>query len=271
MAYSEKVIEHYENPRNVGSFDKDDPSVGTGLVGAPACGDVMKLQLKITDAGIIEDAKFKTFGCGSAIASSSLATEWVKGMSIDQAMEIKNTQIVEELNLPPVKIHCSVLAEDAIKGAIADYKAKRAEDERQRTAERRKRRRATEHPEQGQGTGKKMAIAVSDKAVAEIKKAAGARATTPERAARRHPRRRLHGFFVPVRVVGSGAACRGQGAGVRGRRGARVRRSEELHLPRRLDAGVPDHDDGPGLQVHEPERERDVRLRRERPVLGSRS
>ena len=125
MAYSEKVLDHYENPRNVGSFDKDDPSVGTGLVGAPACGDVMKLQLKITDEGIIEDAKFKTFGCGSAIASSSLATEWVKGMSIDQAMGIKNTQIVEELNLPPVKIHCSVLAEDAIKGAIADYKAKR--------------------------------------------------------------------------------------------------------------------------------------------------
>jgi nitrogen fixation NifU-like protein len=125
MAYSEKVIEHYENPRNVGSFDKDDPSVGTGLVGAPACGDVMKLQLKITDEGIIEDARFKTFGCGSAIASSSLATEWVKGMSIDQAMAIKNTQIVEELNLPPVKIHCSVLAEDAIKSAIADYKTKR--------------------------------------------------------------------------------------------------------------------------------------------------
>jgi nitrogen fixation protein NifU and related proteins len=124
MAYSEKVIEHYENPRNVGSFDKDDPNVGTGLVGAPACGDVMKLQLKINDAGIIEDAKFKTFGCGSAIASSSLATEWVKGMTLDQAMEIKNTQIVEELSLPPVKIHCSVLAEDAIKGAIADYKAK---------------------------------------------------------------------------------------------------------------------------------------------------
>ena len=124
MAYSEKVIEHYENPRNVGSFDKDDPSVGTGLVGAPACGDVMKLQLKITDEGIIEDAKFKTFGCGSAIASSSLATEWIKGMTIDQAMAIKNTQIVEELNLPPVKIHCSVLAEDAIKAAIEDYKKK---------------------------------------------------------------------------------------------------------------------------------------------------
>jgi nitrogen fixation NifU-like protein len=126
MAYSEKVLEHYENPRNVGSFDKNDPSVGTGLVGAPACGDVMKLQLKISDAGIIEDAKFKTFGCGSAIASSSLATEWVKGMTVDQAMGIKNTQIVDELNLPPVKIHCSVLAEDAIKAAIADYKAKRA-------------------------------------------------------------------------------------------------------------------------------------------------
>jgi len=124
MAYSEKVIEHYENPRNVGSFDKDDPTVGTGLVGAPACGDVMKLQLKISDEGIIEDAKFKTFGCGSAIASSSLATEWVKGMTIDQAMAIKNTQIVEELNLPPVKIHCSVLAEDAIKAAIADYQKK---------------------------------------------------------------------------------------------------------------------------------------------------
>ena len=133
MAYSEKVIEHYENPRNVGSFDKDDPSVGTGLVGAPACGDVMKLQLKISELGIIEDAKFKTFGCGSAIASSSLATEWVKGMSIDQAMAIKNTQIVEELNLPPVKIHCSVLAEDAVKSAIADFRKKQAT--RQRSAE----------------------------------------------------------------------------------------------------------------------------------------
>jgi nitrogen fixation NifU-like protein len=123
MAYSEKVIEHYENPRNVGSLDKNDASVGTGLVGAPACGDVMKLQIKIED-GIIRDAKFKTFGCGSAIASSSLVTEWVKGMTIDQAMELKNSQIAEELNLPPVKIHCSVLAEDAIKAAIADYKAK---------------------------------------------------------------------------------------------------------------------------------------------------
>ena len=125
MAYSEKLIDHYEHPRNVGSLDKDAPDVGTGLVGAPACGDVMKLQIRVNDEGIIEDAKFKTFGCGSAIASSSLATEWVKGMTIDQAMAIKNTQIVEELNLPPVKIHCSVLAEDAIKGAIADYKAKR--------------------------------------------------------------------------------------------------------------------------------------------------
>jgi nitrogen fixation protein NifU and related proteins len=127
MAYSNKVIEHYENPRNVGSLDKNDPTVGTGLVGAPACGDVMKLQIKVTDDGVIEDAKFKTFGCGSAIASSSLATEWIKGMTVDQAMSIKNTQIVEELNLPPVKIHCSVLAEDAIKSAIADYKKKQAE------------------------------------------------------------------------------------------------------------------------------------------------
>jgi nitrogen fixation NifU-like protein len=124
MAYSEKVIDHYENPRNVGSLDKSDPQVGTGLVGAPACGDVMKLQIRVSVDGVIEDAKFKTFGCGSAIASSSLATEWIKGMTVDQAMEIKNTQIVEELNLPPVKIHCSVLAEDAIKSAIADYKKK---------------------------------------------------------------------------------------------------------------------------------------------------
>ena len=126
MAYSEKVIEHYENPRNVGSLDAADPTVGTGLVGAPACGDVMKLQIRVNGQGVIEDAKFKTFGCGSAIASSSLATEWIKGMTVDQAMGIKNTQIVEELNLPPVKIHCSVLAEDAIKSAIADYRAKQA-------------------------------------------------------------------------------------------------------------------------------------------------
>jgi nitrogen fixation NifU-like protein len=124
MAYSEKVIDHYENPRNVGSMDKNDENVGTGLVGAPACGDVMKLQIKVKD-GVIQDAKFKTFGCGSAIASSSLVTEWVKGMSIEQAEQLKNSQIAEELNLPPVKIHCSVLAEDAIKAAIADYKAKK--------------------------------------------------------------------------------------------------------------------------------------------------
>jgi nitrogen fixation NifU-like protein len=124
MAYSEKVIDHYENPRNVGSMDKSDPSVATGMVGAPACGDVMKLQLKISDTGIIEDAKFRTYGCGSAIASSSLVTEWVKGKSIDEAGEIKNTAIAEELALPPVKIHCSILAEDAIKAAIEDYKTK---------------------------------------------------------------------------------------------------------------------------------------------------
>ncbi len=124
MAYSGKVIDHYENPRNVGSLDKEAPNVGTGLVGAPACGDVMKLQIQVSDAGVIEDAKFKTFGCGSAIASSSLATEWIKGMTLEQAMSVRNTQIVEELNLPPVKIHCSVLAEDAIKSAIADYRRK---------------------------------------------------------------------------------------------------------------------------------------------------
>ena len=127
MAYSNKVIEHYENPLNVGSMDKSDDDVGTGLVGAPACGDVMKLQIRVED-GIIKDAKFKTFGCGSAIASSSLVTEWVKGMSVDKAMELKNSQIAEELNLPPVKIHCSVLAEDAIKAAIGDWKGKKSGD-----------------------------------------------------------------------------------------------------------------------------------------------
>jgi len=124
MAYSEKVIDHYENPRNVGSFDKGDESVGTGMVGAPACGDVMKLQIRVNDAGIIEDARFKTYGCGSAIASSSLVTEWVKGKSLNEAEKIKNTQIAEELALPPVKIHCSILAEDAIKAAIVDYRKK---------------------------------------------------------------------------------------------------------------------------------------------------
>lgn len=124
MAYSEKVIDHYENPRNVGSFDKEDPSVGSGMVGAPACGDVMKLQIKVSAEGIIEDAKFKTYGCGSAIASSSLVTEWVKGKSLDEAASIKNSEIAEELALPPVKVHCSILAEDAIKAAVSDYKKK---------------------------------------------------------------------------------------------------------------------------------------------------
>ncbi len=129
MAYSNKVIDHYENPRNVGSLPKEDPNVGTGLVGAPECGDVMKLQVKVNpDTGVIDDAKFKTFGCGSAIASSSLATEWLKGKTVDQALAIKNTDIVNELSLPPVKIHCSVLAEDAIKAAIADYRKKQQTD-----------------------------------------------------------------------------------------------------------------------------------------------
>jgi len=127
MAYSDKVIDHYENPRNVGSFKKDDADVGTGMVGAPACGDVMKLQIRVGRDGLIEDAKFKTYGCGSAIASSSLVTEWVKGKTLDQAMGIRNTQIAEELALPPVKIHCSILAEDAIKAAVADYRAKHAD------------------------------------------------------------------------------------------------------------------------------------------------
>ena len=125
MAYSDKVLDHYENPRNVGSFDKNDPNVGTGMVGAPACGDVMKLQIKVSDGGKIEDAKFKTYGCGSSIASSSLVTEWLKGKTLDQASEIKNSAIAEELALPPVKIHCSVLAEDAIKAAVADLKEKK--------------------------------------------------------------------------------------------------------------------------------------------------
>jgi nitrogen fixation NifU-like protein len=126
MAYSEKVLEHYENPRNVGTLDKEADNVGTGLVGAPACGDVMRLQIQVNDQGIIEDARFKTFGCGSAIASSSLATEWIKGKNVDEAEQLSNSQIAEELNLPPVKIHCSVLAEDAIKSAIEDYRRKQA-------------------------------------------------------------------------------------------------------------------------------------------------
>ena len=124
MAYSEKVVDHYENPRNVGSFEKSDDAVGTGMVGAPACGDVMKLQIRVNEAGVIEDAKFKTYGCGSAIASSSLVTEWVKGKTLDQALEIKNSHIAQELALPPVKIHCSILAEDAIKAAVQDYREK---------------------------------------------------------------------------------------------------------------------------------------------------
>jgi nitrogen fixation NifU-like protein len=127
MSYSQKVVDHYENPRNVGSFDRNDASVGTGMVGAPACGDVMKLQIRVNENGVIQDARFKTYGCGSAIASSSLITEWVKGKTLDQAMQIRNTHIAEELALPPVKIHCSILAEDAIKAAIADYRSKSEE------------------------------------------------------------------------------------------------------------------------------------------------
>lgn len=135
MAYSKKLLDHYENPKNVGSFAKDEENIGTGLVGAPACGDVMKLQIKVSDEGIIEDAKFKTFGCGSAIASSSLATEWIKGQSIEEAFKISNKQIAEELSLPPVKIHCSLLAEEAIKSAIEDYKSKKAGSSNQNSVE----------------------------------------------------------------------------------------------------------------------------------------
>ena len=135
MAYSDKVIDHYENPRNVGSFAKDEEGVATGMVGAPACGDVMKLQIKVNKDGVIEDARFKTYGCGSAIASSSLVTEWVKGKTVDEAGSIKNTQIAEELALPPVKIHCSILAEDAIKAAIADYRKKYGEDSEKKAAD----------------------------------------------------------------------------------------------------------------------------------------
>jgi len=134
MAYSDKLIDHYENPRNVGAFDKNDDHVGTGMVGAPACGDVMKLQIRVNDAGVIEDAVFKTYGCGSAIASSSLVTEWVKGKTLDEAMSIKNTQIAEELALPPVKIHCSILAEDAIKAAVENYREKHGQDDKEQAA-----------------------------------------------------------------------------------------------------------------------------------------
>jgi len=134
MAYSDKLIDHYENPRNVGAFDKNDDHVGTGMVGAPACGDVMKLQIRVNDAGVIEDAVFKTYGCGSAIASSSLVTEWVKGKTLDEAMSIKNTQIAEELALPPVKIHCSILAEDAIKAAVENYREKHGQADKEEAA-----------------------------------------------------------------------------------------------------------------------------------------
>ena len=171
------------------------PSVGTGLVGAPACGDVMKLQIKVSDDGVIEDAKFKTFGCGSAIASSSLATEWIKGKTVDQAMEIKNTQIVEELNLPPVKIHCSVLAEDAIKSAIADYKKKQAS--------------GNKHLKESTV----VSISVSERAVQEIQQGRGQADDRAQGAAGGHPRRRLHRLLVLVRVVGQRSAPRGQGAG----------------------------------------------------------
>ncbi|MBB2984015.1 nitrogen fixation NifU-like protein [Paraburkholderia tropica] len=152
MAYSDKVLDHYENPRNVGSFGKDDDTVGTGMVGAPACGDVMRLQIRVNDEGVIEDARFKTYGCGSAIASSSLVTEWVKGKTLDEAMAIRNTQIAEALALPPVKIHCSILAEDAIKAAVADFRARRLTAEPRETAARDSVEFTTEQPACASGT-----------------------------------------------------------------------------------------------------------------------
>ena len=242
MAYSEKVIDHYENPRNVGTLDKNDPSVGTGLVGAPACGDVMKLQIKISDEGIIEDAKFKTFGCGSAIASSSLVTEWVKGMTIDQAMEIKNTQIAEELSLPPVKIHCSVLAEDAIKAAIADYKAKRAAEGRP----------GRQGPKARRGRAA-MAVGVSRAAPSPRSGRRSEHACHQAQGpARRHSRRRLHGLFVPVRVVRQEPRPEDKVLSFEDGNVQRLHRSEELPVPGRLDAGLLDVLVGRGFKFENP-------------------
>ena len=245
MAYSDKVIDHYENPRNVGTLDKDDPNVGTGLVGAPACGDVMKLQLKVNDDGVIEDAKFKTFGCGSAIASSSLATEWVKGKTVDEAMTIKNTQIVEELNLPPVKIHCSVLAEDAIKARhrrLQARSAKRAQAaasapqrQSQRADERRHERTRRRAPSASRRR-REGASAITDARRRQRDREAAARRARHARrgAARRHARRRLLGLLLRHRVGRRRAARERDKVFEFEDGGARLRRPEELPLPRRL-------------------------------------
>ena len=217
MAYSNKVIDHYENPRNVGSLPKDDPNVGTGLVGAPECGDVMKLQVKVNpETGVIDDAKFKTFGCGSAIASSSLATEWLKGKTVDEALAIKNTDIVDELSLPPVKIHCSVLAEDAIKAAIADYKKKQGDEARASADSRHAQPTACRSWRPGAGT---MIRDHRDRR-AEDPHADGQAGHQRWRSARRRQGRRLLGPELHVRV---GAGSRG--SATRCSRGPTARRS----------------------------------------------
>ena len=255
MAYSNKVIDHYENPRNVGSLPKDDPNVGTGLVGAPECGDVMKLQIKVNPTtGVIDDAKFKTFGCGSAIASSSLATEWLKGKTVDEALAIKNTDIVDELSLPPVKIHCSVLAEDAIKAAIADYKKKQATKARLPRRRRSRRRRRMRQADRGRGM-----IQITETAARKIRTLMAKQGIDEG----------------GLRVGVKGGGCSGlsytfaweQAAAARRRgvRGARrredLRRQEEPALPERHDARLRHEPDEQGLRVPQPEREDDLRLR----------
>ena len=256
MAYSDKVLDHYENPRNVGSFAKDDDDVGTGMVGAPACGDVMKLQIRVGKDGLIEDAKFKTYGCGSAIASSSLVTEWVKGKTLDEAMSIRNTQIAEELALPPVKIHCSILAEDAIKAAVADYKAKHGGrcGGAERAAAGRGRLNASI-----EGTKEPtMAITLTDTAAKHV-------------ASHLAKRGKGIGLRLGVRTSGcSGLAYKLEYADEREARGPHVReprrdggrRSEEPAVPRRDGARLRARGLERGLQVQQPERQGRVRLRR---------
>ena len=286
MAYSEKVIDHAENPRNVGTLDKDDPNVGTGLVGAPACGDVMRLQIRVNEDGVIEDAKFKTFGCGSAIASSSLATEWLKGKTVEEAETIKNVDIVNELNLPPVKIHCSVLAEDAIKSAIEDYRQKQAE-----------RRAGAQAARRSANAEQETAYEVSGVTMMSIERrpAARARRRPPPRragktlddrgvpqgrrgdqeadrqarraghgAARRDPRRRLLGLQLRHRVPRRRAAPEGPRARLcRARRDAGARRGgpEEPPLPERHHARVGADAHAAGVQVHQSAGKVELRLR----------
>ena len=240
MAYSDKVLDHYNNPRNVGSLDKSDPNVGTGMVGAPECGDVMKLQIKVNDeTGIIEDAKFKTFGCGSAIASSSLATEWLKGKTVDEALAIKNTDIVNELSLPPVKIHCSVLAEDAIKAAIRDYKKKALRDQA--------------------GSGGISLIDGHGNAQSGCEDSPTVRQTRrPGWIAPGRAGRRMLGLELSVQVRREAPAHR---QGLRVRRREDFRRPQEHGLSERHDARLEGLAHAVGLRVRQPEREEELRLR----------